>query len=43
MVALSIPALSLKSVTSDIDELPGDLPVIQTYNEVKRIFPLEGS
>jgi RND superfamily putative drug exporter len=42
LVALSIPALSLKSVTSDIDELPGDLPVIQTYNQVKRIFPAEG-
>jgi RND superfamily putative drug exporter len=42
LIALSIPALSLKSVTSDIDELPGDLPVIQTYNKVKQIFPAEG-
>jgi uncharacterized membrane protein YdfJ with MMPL/SSD domain len=42
LVALSIPALGLKSVTSDIDELPGDLPVIQTYNQVKKIFPAEG-
>ena len=42
LVALSIPALNMKSVTSDIDELPGDLPVIQTYNEVKKVFPAEG-
>jgi uncharacterized membrane protein YdfJ with MMPL/SSD domain len=42
LVALAIPALGMKSVTSDIEELPGDLPVIQTYNEVKKIFPAEG-
>ena len=42
LVALSIPALSMKIVTSDIDELPQDLPVIQTYNEVKKVFPAEG-
>ena len=42
LVALSIPALGMKIVTSDIDELPGDLPVIQTYNEVKKVFPAEG-
>ena len=42
LVALAIPAFGMKSVTSDIDELPGDLPVIQTYNKVKKIFPSEG-
>ena len=42
LVALSLPALGLKSVTSDIDELPQDLPVIVTYNKVKDIFPAEG-
>ena len=42
LVALAIPALGMKSVTSDIEELPGDLPVIQTYNKVKKIFPAEG-
>ena len=42
LVALAIPALGMKSVNSDIDELPGDLPVIQTYNKVKKIFPAEG-
>jgi uncharacterized membrane protein YdfJ with MMPL/SSD domain len=42
LVALAIPALGLKSVTSDIDELPQDLPVIVTYNAVKDLFPAEG-
>ena len=42
LVALAIPALGLKSVTSDIDELPQDLPVIATYNKVKDVFPAEG-
>jgi uncharacterized membrane protein YdfJ with MMPL/SSD domain len=42
LVALSIPALGMKIVTSDLDELPQDLPVIQTYNEVKKVFPAEG-
>jgi uncharacterized membrane protein YdfJ with MMPL/SSD domain len=42
LVALAIPALGMKSVTSDLDELPGELSVIQTYNKVKKIFPVEG-
>ncbi len=32
----------MKSVTSAIDELPQDLPVIVTYNKVKEVFPQEG-
>jgi uncharacterized membrane protein YdfJ with MMPL/SSD domain len=42
LVALAIPALGMRSVTSDVEELPGDLPVIQTYNKVKQVFPTEG-
>ena len=42
LVALAIPALGMKSVTSDLDALPGDLAVIKTYNKVKKIFPVEG-
>ena len=42
LVALAIPALSLKSVTSDIDELPQDLPVIMTYNADQGSVPAEG-
>jgi uncharacterized membrane protein YdfJ with MMPL/SSD domain len=41
-VALAIPALGLKSVTSGVDEMPDDIPVIQTYNKVKKVFPQEG-
>jgi uncharacterized membrane protein YdfJ with MMPL/SSD domain len=42
LVALAIPGLQLKTVTSDIDQLPQDLPVIETYNKVKEVFPNEG-
>ena len=42
LVALAIPALQMKIVTSGIDELPQDEPVIQTYNKVKKVFPSEG-
>jgi uncharacterized membrane protein YdfJ with MMPL/SSD domain len=42
LVALAIPALGMKSVTSGIEELPKDLPVIVTYNEVRAVFPEEG-
>jgi uncharacterized membrane protein YdfJ with MMPL/SSD domain len=42
LVALAIPALQLKSVTSGVDDFPQDVPVIQTYNKVKEVFPTEG-
>ena len=42
LVALSIPALQMKSVTSGIEELPQDIPVIDTYNTVRDVFPTEG-
>ena len=42
LVALSIPAVQLKSVTSGVDDLPQDIPVIETYNTVKDVFPSEG-
>ena len=42
LVALAIPALQMKSVTSDIEQLPQDLPVIKTYDKVKQVFPTEG-
>jgi uncharacterized membrane protein YdfJ with MMPL/SSD domain len=42
LVALAIPALGMRGVNADIDELPGDLPVIKTYTEVKKVFPAEG-
>jgi RND superfamily putative drug exporter len=42
LVALALPALGMKSVTSAVDQLPDNLPVIQTYNKVKEVFPKEG-
>jgi uncharacterized membrane protein YdfJ with MMPL/SSD domain len=42
LVALSIPALQMKSVTSGIEELPQDLAVIKTYDKVRAAFPIEG-
>src|SRR3954465_6278370 len=42
LLALAVPALNMKIVTSGIDELPQDVPVIQTYNKVKQVFPAEG-
>jgi uncharacterized membrane protein YdfJ with MMPL/SSD domain len=43
LIALALPALGMKSVTSAIDQLPQDLPVIVTYNKVKEVFPQEGT
>jgi uncharacterized membrane protein YdfJ with MMPL/SSD domain len=42
LVALALPALGMKSVTSAVDQLPDDLPVIVTYDKVKKVFPEEG-
>jgi uncharacterized membrane protein YdfJ with MMPL/SSD domain len=42
LVALAIPAFQMRIVTSGIDQLPQDLPIIQTYNKVKAVFPTEG-
>jgi uncharacterized membrane protein YdfJ with MMPL/SSD domain len=42
LVALAVPALQMKSVTSGVDDLPQDIAVIQTYNKVKKVFPTEG-
>src|SRR4051794_17849703 len=42
LVALAVPALHMKIVTSGIDELPQDLAVIKTYHKVKSVFPTEG-
>jgi RND superfamily putative drug exporter len=42
LVALSIPALSLKTVESGVEDLPQDLAVVETYNRVKDAFPAEG-
>ncbi len=42
LVASSVPALNMKIVVSSVDDLPQDLPVIETYNRLKDAFPKEG-
>jgi uncharacterized membrane protein YdfJ with MMPL/SSD domain len=42
LVALSIPALQMKIVTSGVEQLPQDIPIIVTYDKVKAVFPTEG-
>jgi RND superfamily putative drug exporter len=43
LVALAIPALNMRIVTSGIDQLPQDLPIIKTYDKVRAVFPREGT
>jgi uncharacterized membrane protein YdfJ with MMPL/SSD domain len=42
LVALAIPALQLRVVTSGVDQMPQDLPIIKSYHTVKAVFPSEG-
>src|SRR4051794_36049460 len=42
LVVLAIPALQMKAVTSGVNDLPQDIPVIATYNKIKAVFPAEG-
>jgi uncharacterized membrane protein YdfJ with MMPL/SSD domain len=42
LVVLAIPALQMKTVVSGVEDLPQDIPVIQTYNQIKSVFPTEG-
>ncbi len=39
LVALSIPALSMKTTQTSSDDLPRDLPVMQTYDRYTEAFP----
>jgi uncharacterized membrane protein YdfJ with MMPL/SSD domain len=42
LIVLAIPALKMQIVTSGVDQLPQDLPIIATYDKVKAVFPSEG-
>src|SRR3954466_13429353 len=42
LVAVAIPALQLTIVTSGVEQLPQDIPIIVTYDKVKAVFPTEG-
>jgi RND superfamily putative drug exporter len=43
LIALSIPALGLKTVVTGVEDLDQSLPVIQAYNKVKETFPTKGA
>ncbi|MEZ5156185.1 MAG: MMPL family transporter [Solirubrobacterales bacterium] len=43
LVALAIPAIGMKTANADIDSLPQDLAVVQTFNRVQDAFPGEAS
>jgi uncharacterized membrane protein YdfJ with MMPL/SSD domain len=42
LVALAIPALQLRIVTSGVEQLPQNIPIIVTYDKVKAQFPTQG-
>jgi uncharacterized membrane protein YdfJ with MMPL/SSD domain len=42
LVALAFPALQMKIVTSGVEQLPQDIPIIRTYDKVKAVFPTKG-
>ena len=42
LVALAIPALNMNIAVTSVDDLPQDLPVIQTYDRLRDAFPAEG-
>jgi uncharacterized membrane protein YdfJ with MMPL/SSD domain len=42
LVLVAIPALQLRVVTSGIDQLPQDLPIIKTYDKIRAVFPTQG-
>ena len=43
LIALAIPALSMQTVVSGAEDLPRDIPVVQTYDRVTEAFPGEAA
>ncbi len=43
LIALAIPALGMNTVVSGADDLPRDIPVVQTYDRVTEAFPGEAA
>ncbi len=39
LLALAVPALGLKTANSGIEDLPRDLPIMQTYDRLQEAFP----
>jgi uncharacterized membrane protein YdfJ with MMPL/SSD domain len=42
LIVLAIPAFSLHTANQGTASLPQDLPTVQTYNEIQRVFPGRG-
>jgi uncharacterized membrane protein YdfJ with MMPL/SSD domain len=43
LAALAVPALGMHTVVSSPDDLPRDIPIVQTYDRVVDAFPSEGT
>ncbi|HEX5712964.1 MAG TPA: MMPL family transporter [Solirubrobacterales bacterium] len=43
LIALAIPALSMQTVVSGAEDLPRDIPVVQTYDRINAAFPGEAA
>jgi RND superfamily putative drug exporter len=43
LVALAVPALGMNMVVSGADDLPRDVPVVQTYDRIAAAFPGEAA
>ena len=43
LLALAIPGLGLNPVVTGPDDLPADLPVVQTYDRIQEAFPAEAT
>jgi RND superfamily putative drug exporter len=39
LVALALPALGMKTANSGVDDLPRDMPIMQTYDRLQAAFP----
>ncbi|HEX8205307.1 MAG TPA: MMPL family transporter, partial [Solirubrobacteraceae bacterium] len=39
LIALAIPALGMKTANSGVEDLPRDLPIMQTYDRLQAAFP----
>ena len=43
LIALAVPALGMHTVVSGAEDLPRDIPVVQTYDRVTAAFPGEAA
>ena len=43
LIALAVPALGMHTVVSGAEDLPRDMPVVQTYDRVTEAFPNEAA